>query len=311
MSTFLADHPDRGAVLVTGPDATSFLQSLVSQDLDGIADGQGAPSLLLTPQGKLGVPLRILRVGDEWWLDCEAGHGAELAASLQRYRIRVDVEITDRSGTTGALEIRGHEAAARVGATAKVDVPDEPGAHVAWRERRVVRSDWPGLEGVDVVGPVEAVHEARDELLRAGVEPFPPGAYEVARIEAGVVRLGVDIDEKTIPQEAFLERDAVSFTKGCFLGQELVCRIDTRGHVNRYLRKLRLDDATAPEAGAEVLVGGKVVGAVTSAATVPGTETSVALAMVRREVEPPAASVVRTDGREIIARLEALPERAA
>ncbi len=311
MSTYLADHPDRGAVVVRGPDASSFLQNLVSQDLDGIVDGQGVPSLLLTPQGKLGVPLRILRVGDEWWLDCDAGFGGDLAASLLRYRIRVDVEIDDRSDSTDVLEVRGHEAAARVGVVAQIEVPDRQLAHVAWGARRVVRNDWPGRAGVDVVGPIDAVREARDELLHAGVEPFPPGAYEAARIEAGIARLGVDIDERTIPQEAFLERDAVSFTKGCFLGQELVCRIDTRGRVNRYLRRLRLDDANPPAAGADVVVDDAVVGTVTSAATVPGTATAIALAMVRREVEPPAAGIVRSAGSEISAVVEALPMPAA
>jgi tRNA-modifying protein YgfZ len=307
MSTHLADHRDRGVVVVSGPDATSFLQSLVSQDLDPIPDGQGAPSLLLTPQGKLGITLRMLRVGDGWWLDCQAGFGEELAASLTRFCIRVDVTITDHTGSWDVLEVRGHEALARVGAAAHVDVPEPPDAHVGWGERRIVRSDWPGTLGVDVIGPTAAVHEARDELLHAGVAPFPPGAYEAARIEAGIVRLGIDVDEKTIPQEAFLERDAVSFTKGCFLGQELVCRIDTRGHVNRYLRLLRLADGTVPEAGDAVVLDDKVVGAVTSAAAVPDATEAVALAMVRHEVEPPAAAVVRSGGRDVSVVVEELP----
>jgi folate-binding protein YgfZ len=311
VSTFLADHPDRGVVLVFGPDATSFLQSLVSQDLDPIGDGSGARSLLLTPQGKLDVTLRMLRVGDEWWLDCDAGYGSRLASSLTKYRIRVDVQIDDRSDGWDLLEVRGHEALARVGATAHVDVPDAADAHVAWGESRIVRADWVDQPGVDVIGPVAAVHEARDQLLHAGVEPFPPGAYEAARIEAGVARLGVDVDERTIPQEAFLELDAVSFTKGCFLGQELVCRIDTRGHVNRFLRRLRLDAASPPAVGDEVVVDDKVVGSVTSAAAVPGAEQSVALAIVRREVEPPATVIVRTGGGEVTALVEELPARAA
>ncbi len=310
MSSRLAEHRDRGAVLVTGPDATSFLQSLVSQDVEGLGDGQGARSLLLTPQGKLGVPLRMLRVGDDWWLDCDAGHGGELADALRRFCIRVAVEIVDRTGSVGLLEVRGHDSAARLAATAQVDVPDAQCAHVAWGTRRVVRSDWPDLPGVDVIGPIDAVREARDALLRVGVEPFPPGAYEVARIEAGVVRLGVDVDEKTIPQEAFLEREAVSFSKGCFLGQELVCRIDTRGHVNRYLRLLRVS-GPAPAAGAEVLFGSDVVGSVTSSAEPADGGGAVALAMVRREVEPPATIVVRDGGREVSATVEALPVAAA
>jgi folate-binding protein YgfZ len=112
-------------------------------------------------------------------------------------------------------------------------------------------------------------------------------AYERARIEAGVPRMGVDIDERTIPQEAGLERDAVSFTKGCFVGQELVCRIDTRGHVNRFLRRVR---GTGLRAGAEVRLDGRAVGHVTSAAG------EVALAMLRREAEPGAR--VEVDGRD-------------
>lgn len=304
MSTHLAERPGHGAVVVSGPDATSFLQSLVSQDIEGLDDGAGARSLLLTPQGKLDVIMRMLRVGDEWWLDCDAGYGAQLAASLTRFCIRVEAEIRDRSDAWGLLEVRGHEAVARVGAAARVDVPDVDCAHVAWGPRRVVRSDWPTMPGVDVLGPLDAVHEARDELLRAGVEPFPPGTYEVARIEAGIPRLGVDVDERTIPQEAFLEREAVSFTKGCFLGQELVCRIDTRGHVNRYLRLLESQAELTP--GSEVVVGDKVVGTVTSAAA-RADGSWVALSLVRREVEPPAEVLVRRDGDEARATVAALP----
>jgi folate-binding protein YgfZ len=112
-------------------------------------------------------------------------------------------------------------------------------------------------------------------------------AEERARVAAGVPRLGVDLDESVIPQEAFLEVDAVSFTKGCFVGQELVCRIDSRGHVNRFLRHLvPAGDDTVLPVGAELRVGDKVVGTVTSSA--PG----IALGYVRREIEPPADATV-------------------
>ena len=316
MSTWVAQRPDHGAVVVSGPDATTFLQSLVSQDLEPVGESGGVRSLLLTPQGKLDVIVRILRVGPgpaesvqgEWWLDCDAGFGDRLAASLARYRIRVDAEIHDRSGAWGLLEVRGHEAVPRVAAAAHIDVPDADSHHVAWGERRVVRADWPDRPGVDVLGPLEAVLAARDELLHAGVPPVAPGEYEAARIEAGVPRLGIDVDDRTIPQEAFLERDAVSFTKGCFLGQELVCRIDTRGHVNRHLRRLSIGATTVPEPGADVLVGDASVGAVTSAAAVPGESRVVALAMVRREVEPPADVVVRWGSTEVSASLQAISD---
>ena len=123
--------------------------------------------------------------------------------------------------------------------------------------------------------------------------------WDAFRIEQGVPRLGVDIDEKTIPQEAFLERDAVAFEKGCFLGQELVARIDSR-----HLRRLEVNGAVVPPSGATVhATDDKAVGAVTSSTRVPGEDRVVALGMVRREVEPPADVTLRWDGGESAARV--------
>ncbi len=311
MSPAAADVPparvlarfERGLVVVSGPDATSFLQSLVSQDLDPIADGEGAHSLLLQPQGKLTVEFRALHAGEDWWLDCEADFGPVLAASLTRYRIRVKVEIDDRTAATAMVSVRGDGADALVREVVGVDVPAIAFAHVGAANGRAVRAVWPGFAGIDVVGPATGL----DTLAWP---PFDPEAFEAARIEHGVARLGADLDDSTIAQEAFLERDAVSFTKGCFLGQELVCRIDTRGHVNRFLRGLRFAETDAgalPPRGAEVVAGEKVVGAVTSVAARPGAGAGVGLAMVRREVEPPAAVVVRWDGEERAASLYELP----
>jgi folate-binding protein YgfZ len=282
---------DRGLVTVTGADARSFLQSLLSQDLDPLLDGEGAHALLLQPQGKLLVDLRVLRVDAEtWWCDCERASAPALAEGLNRFRIRVKAEVADVSDETDALAVRG-----ALPDTLEAALPATQHGHVAWRDARVVRADWPGTPGIDVIGPAATVAAAREVL---GGEVVEPAEFERARVEAGVPRQGADVDERTIPQEAFLERSAVSFTKGCFVGQELVCRIDTRGHVNRYLRRLRLD-AAAP-AGATVETGGRAVGEITTAA---GT---VALAMLRREVEPPAEVDVVWTGGTTRARVEAL-----
>jgi folate-binding protein YgfZ len=282
---FVVDRSPRGLVVARGPDATSFLQSLVSQDLDPIADGQHAAALLLSPQGKLDVMFRILRVGDEWWLDTDAEHGPRLAASLDRFRIRVRVELEDRTATTGLASLVGVEATA-------------PGLHA-------LRTRWGDAEGTDLIGPIAAV---RDSVagLPPPVDRWSPERFDAFRIEAGVPRLGVDVDETTIPQEAFLERDAVSFTKGCFVGQELVCRIDTRGHVNRFLRGVRMEGSSPPPRGATVVVDGRERGTLTSAAIVPGEDRVVGLAMVRREVELPAEAVVRWAGEERPAALVAV-----
>jgi tRNA-modifying protein YgfZ len=258
---------DRDVVAVWGPDATTFLQSLLSQDLDPVAVGGTAHALLLEPKGKLVVDLRAARVHeDEWWCVCEAGFGPVLAQGLQRFRIRVKVEIEDRSADVAAVALRGPDAIELHQAVL------EPAGSIA------VRVDWRDEPGIEVLGEPTAIDAVVSQLVSAGAIEITEDAYEALRIEAGIPRQGFDIDETTIAQEAFLERDAVSFTKGCFLGQELVCRIDTRGHVNRLLRRLRAD---APiTRGAAVVADGKEVGTVTSAVG------SVALATVRRQVEP-------------------------
>jgi folate-binding protein YgfZ len=209
----------RDRVSVSGPDTWTFLQSLLSQDLDALDAGATQPTLLLTPQGKVDVLAGITRDGEVAVLTTEPGWGRHLADALTRYKIRTKVEIT-----------------------------------------------------------VDAA---------AAVDDATAAAEEQVRIAAGVPRLGADLDDSVIPQEAFLEVDAVSFTKGCFVGQELVCRIDTRGHVNRFLRHLvpAGDDVVLP-VGAEITAGDKVVGTVTSSA--PG----IALGFVRREIEPPADATV-------------------
>jgi tRNA-modifying protein YgfZ len=287
--TFAFVRTGCGVVSVDGPDAISFLQSLVSQDLDPLADGEGARSLLLQPQGKLTAMFRALRVdATSMLLDTDEGFGPTLAEGLNRFKIRVKADITDRSDGWGVLSVRGERAPQIVGDALRADVPGSQHAHVAAGDLRVVRADWPGVAGVDLIGPRDALDAAGAALVAAGCDAAGEHEYERARIEAGVPRQGFDVDERTIPQEAALEVDGVSFTKGCFLGQELVCRIDTRGHVNRALRRLDIDGPA--DRGAVVIAGDKEVGVVTSVA--PVGDDSVALAMLRREVEPGASVYV-------------------
>jgi tRNA-modifying protein YgfZ len=254
----------RDLVVVEGPDATTFLQSLVSQDLDAVAVGESAHSLLLQPQGKLLVDFYIVHVEpDVWWCVCEGGFGVALASGLNRFKIRVKVEV--REEAVSALAIRGVE-------------PD-PAPDV-----QLVAVDWSGAPAFDALGT-----EAAIAALGAGLDApvVDADSYEQARIEAGVARQGFDTDDRTIPQEAGLELLAVSFTKGCFVGQELVCRIDSRGRVNRHLRRLRVSAGDIAR-GAPVAFEGREVGEVTSSAG------PVALAMLRREVEPGAQVEIGT-----------------
>src|SRR5262249_28110445 len=160
---------------------------------------------------------------------------------------RVKVEIEDASDAFDAIALRGD--GARATATSAIGgITDVVVFDATWAADE---------EAVDIVGRSAAIAETRAALQRDGVAARGADDYDDARIRAGVPRIGVDIDDSTIPQEAFLDERAVSFTKGCFVGQELVCRIDTRGHVNRYLRRVHTEGATPP-VGAEVVAGDKV-----------------------------------------------------
>jgi folate-binding protein YgfZ len=218
-----------------------------------------------------------------------------LADGLRRFRIRVQVEVDDRSEDFARVVVRGAgsiDAAARALA---ITVPEDQHAHVPYAGARVVRADWHDVEGVDVVGPHDDVMRAHQALLDHGAVD-DRGAVEAMRIERGIPVQGVDIDDRTIPQEAFLEHDAVSFTKGCFIGQELVCRLDSRGSkAPRYLRRIDLDGDEVPPPGAVVLVDGVDVGVVTSSAH-RADGAAVGLAMVKRAVAPPARAELLWEG---------------
>lgn len=274
----------RDVVRVAGPDAIGFLQGQLSQDVAAVAVGESAFSLLLQPQGKVDAFVRITRVGDEEIVvDTDAGWGDAVVARLNRFKLRVRCEIEPLDWR--CVAVRGE------GATALA--PSPPGT---WR----VLAETPGVPGFDLIGPQPAVPE--------GATPVGADAYEALRIEAGVPRMGAELDASTIPAAAGLVERSVSFTKGCFTGQELVARIDSRGgNVPRRLRGVVVAANILPPLGTVVVVEGREVGALTSVGESLERRAPVALAYVRRDVEPPADAVLRWDGGEAPARVEALP----
>ena len=274
----------RDVVLASGPDAASFLQGQVSQDIDALATGGSALAFVLAPQGKVDALVRLTRLADDsFLLDTDGGFGAALLARLQRFKLRVkcDLEAADRR----CLAVRGPRAA-------EVVAGASPGDGTL-----ALPADWPGWDGVDLVGD--------DPHVPDGVTVCSSDAYEGARIVAGVPRMGAELDERTIPAESGLVDRTVSFTKGCYTGQELVARLDSRGHVNRHLRRVRAGDVDAP-VGASIVSGGKEVGTLTSVApAIPG-RGLVALGYVRREVTPPTSVLLRWAEGEAAAEVESL-----
>jgi tRNA-modifying protein YgfZ len=249
---------ERDFVRARGPDTAQFLQGQLSQDVESLANGASTWSLLLQPSGKVDAWLRVSRAeDDEFVLDVDGGWGDAVAQRLSRFKLRTKCDLDPIEGWK-CLAVRD-------------TAPDGP--HDA-RRRPIA---WPQTEGYDLVGSAIEPHE---HLAIAGHE-----TYERRRIEAGVPAIGHELTEATIPVEAgqWLIDASVSFTKGCFTGQELVARIDSRGgNAPRPVRGVRIEGPAA--AGDEILAGGKVIGTITSASTVDG-GTTVALAPLSRTVE--------------------------
>jgi len=260
----------RDVVEVTGSDAPVWLQGQLSQDLDPVADGETVWSLVLQPQGKLDALVRVTRVSAErFLLDLDGGWGDALLQRLLRFKLRVKAEVAPLASTCVAVRseaMTSEELHRRAGEAASA-VPESV-------RPRVLPASWGGVAGVDLMG--------EDASAPTGLPDLGPGGLEALRIRAGEPVMGAELDGSVIAQEAGLAGLAVSFTKGCFTGQELVARIDTRGHVNRHLRHLRASDPSL-EVGMELEAGGKVVGRVTSA--VPDGSGSIGLGYVRREID--------------------------
>ena len=270
---------ERDAVRVFGPDARAFLQGQLSQDIDPLEVGASVESLVLQPQGKVDGYVRVTRLDDdELVLDTDAGHGPALIARLSRFKLRTKAEIEP---------VDWHFVALRGDGDAAFDLADDVHALPVW---------WPGVPGVDLAGPSAVA----PSTLPAGTA----AELEALRIQAGVPTLGRELTDKTIPAEAGIVERTVSFTKGCFTGQELVARIDSRGgNVPRLLRGIVVGGEAVPSPGAAVMVDGREAGTLTSAAWSDALGGPIGLAYIRRDVAPPADATV--DG--VAAAIRALP----
>jgi folate-binding protein YgfZ len=282
----VVDRSERGKLALTGPDAKTFLQGQVTNDVEGLEPGRGCYAAFLTHKGKMLGDLRVLDLGDELLLDTERSALQELFNMIRRFKLGSDVELHKRTLEMGLLSLIGPDSWRVAGAD---ELPGEHAnarAQIAGRPVMLVATDL----GVDVFT------QARDtDAVRAALDApdVPRAVAEIVRVESGRPRYGVDLDDGVIPQEAGLNERAVSFTKGCYVGQETVARLFYRGKPNRHLRGLRLSAEAAP--GDELRLGDKVVGKLGTVAVSP-THGPIALAIVRREAEPGATVAVGADG---------------
>ncbi len=277
-------------VWVRGEDTVTFLQGILSQDVESAPVGSVRRTLLLQPNGKLTAIAWLLKGADEVGLVVDAGLGETVATTLNRYRIRVKASI--EPDLRPVREVWGRQAAAAL-------VADGLPAPAGWQAT---------ADGA-VIAFVPLGGLPRYFVLGAELSPGQAGALaaHAIRVEAGVPVMGRDVSESTIPQESGLTDSTVSFAKGCYLGQELVARIDSRGHVNRRLVGVVIGENVVPPEGATLLVGDREVGTLTSPAESLTLRAPIGLALIRREVAAGDEVEVRWSGGNTRAQVRELP----
>lgn len=302
------DRSSRGKILVRGNDRLAFLHNMLSNSISTLIPGKGCRAELLDERGHILGDLRVYVGAEDVRIDLEPGRADLVRATLEKYVIMDDVTLEDVSATTAHFTATGPLAGDRIAALGG-EVPPERWSHRvgplggvgAW----IARTHWASAADIDIFVPAGDRESLRAVLEKAGATTISEAAFEVLRIEAGIARQGAELDD-VIALEARLDKEgAVSFTKGCYMGQEVMARIDSRGHVNRLLVGLALGAATVP--GAHIKVGGKDVGRITSAAFSPTLGKTIALGYIRREHSEPGAAVTVGDAAGVVAALPFVP----
>lgn len=298
----LLDRSARARLRVTGSEGAEFLQGQLTNDIEALEPGSGCYAALLDRKGKIRADMRVLRLdGDEILIDTEADAGALVASHLGMYRVGRDADVSEADPDERLLTLIGPQTTQIIGSPLGPEHSHRE-VTIAGARCRAIATDLGAdliVAGVEA-GAVEAA------LLAAGAERVDDDAAEIARVEAGRPRLGREIGPQTMPQEAGINDRAVSFSKGCYIGQETVARLHYKGKPNRHLRLLSSDAEL--RAGASVSVAGREVGSVGTAVLSPA-RGPLALAILRREAEPGAKVDVEAEpGVTVPARVEAIAE---
>ncbi|MBM3907298.1 MAG: aminomethyltransferase family protein [Gemmatimonadetes bacterium] len=310
----LVDRTARRRFVFDGAQAGATLTGLLTNDVLALQPGHGQYAAALTPKGKVLADLRVFRrVGGDYLVDVAAPAAPGLAAMLRKYvnpRIARYADVSDALACLGVAGPHARQVVAHALACSPATfdlLPPYASAEVPFGDGAVMvaRADDYGVDGFDCFVDAARSDIVRDALVRSGAAPASEPALEVVRIEAGRPAWGADMNDETLTQEALLDTlEAISHTKGCYTGQEVVARLHFRGHVNKLLRGLRLD--AMPGDGARVVTGDADVGDVRSRAVSPRLG-AIALGMIRREVEPGASVEVRWEGGATRAVVTALP----
>jgi tRNA-modifying protein YgfZ len=287
----LIDRSGSGRILVTGADRRSYLQGLLTNDIEALTPGTGCYAAMLTAQGRMLTDMRVLELGDAILLDVPAAVTSSVRDHLDRFVFAEDVQVEDVTLTRAEVGVYGPGALhALVNACTEGAAPsalfETTRVRVADADAILVRSDEAGVAGYDVIVDADRAESVTAALVAAGAVAVSEADAEAVRIESGRPRFGRDMDTDTIPLEAGLEARAISRTKGCYVGQEVIVRVQDRGHgrVAKRLVGLVFDAGSPiPAAGARIVSGDREIGRVTSATWSPALGHPIALGYVHRD----------------------------
>ena len=305
----LIDLSERGRIRVSGSEATMFLNGLITNDLKALAENRWMPAAFPTVQGRLIGAVRVARGTKDFLIDTDAASHEAVLKTISRFTLAGDFHVSDVTAETAMLSVQGKsalEVIEKVFARSFCDMPSNGAVETEWHGAPVtiIRATHTAEDGFDVV--IDAAHGARlrEAFQEAGAQPVSAETFEILRIEAGIPRYGRDMDETTIVTETNLD-DAVSYTKGCYVGQEIIVRIKHRGHVAKKLVGLEFDTDGPIETGAPIKTDNQEIGRVTSTAFSPTLRKTIALGYVRYEHIAPETNVVIDP--EINGRVKELP----
>jgi folate-binding protein YgfZ len=281
------DVSDRTLIEITGSDGAKFLHNFCTNDINQLQPGQGCEAFVTSIKGKILAHVFVFKTETSVWLETVAGMAESICSHLDRYVFSEDVEFHPRCDVLGTLFLTGPAAldvlGKLVGDRNSLGLCEQFDAACQGVDTTLRRVDWLGQPGILLSAEREELGKLWQQVVAAGAVAGGAEAFHALRIEASLPLYGLDITEDNLAQEAARSAAAISFTKGCYLGQEPIARIDALGHVNRELRMIRLPGAVAPEVGSEIKDdAGNLIGTIKSATTIPGEARSVGLCQLKR-----------------------------
>jgi folate-binding protein YgfZ len=296
----LIDLSPRGRMLVTGAEAVQFLNGLITNDMKTLAENSWMPAVFPTVQGRLHASVRVVRLEDQsgvpnFLIDTEPATHEHVRKTVERFVLAGDFKVTDITNQTAHLTIQGTKAQQVIAAVFLSEPSLAPDGAMAttWRDvsLTILRATHTGEDGFDIIVGSEQAAQIWNALIEAGAKPVGYDALEVVRIEAGIARYGVDMNETNVVTETNLD-DAISYTKGCYIGQEIIARIKYRGHVAKKLSGIVTDAPISIDVGTEIKsTDDKEIGRVTSTAHSPRLNKTIALGYLKYDYLAPGTEV--------------------